>query len=93
MGPFGFAFIKYSNTTYDLKINDKATGELLLALHTRHGSGGDVVEDFYENAAEFLAHLKDADKLFGMGETIVAADARHKAEAEAEAAAAAKEKK
>lgn len=79
-GPFGFGFLKFSRTTYDLKINDKASGELMLALHTRHVTGDDVVEDFYESAAEFLALLKDAGKLYEMGETIAAAEARQKAE-------------
>lgn len=79
-GPFGFGWMKFSNTTYELKINDKATGELWLALHTRHGTGKDVVEDFYESAVGFLAHLKDANKLYDMGETVAAADARHKSE-------------
>jgi hypothetical protein len=79
-GPFGFGFMRFSNTTYDLKINDKATGDLLLALHTRHGTGKDVVEDFYDSSAEFLGLLKDASKLYDMGETVAAADARHKSE-------------
>jgi hypothetical protein len=79
-GPFGFGFLRFSNTTYDLKINDKATGDLLLALHNRHITGKDVVEDFYESAAKFLALLKDANKLYDLGETLAVADARHKSE-------------
>jgi hypothetical protein len=80
-GPFGFGFVKFSNATYDLKINDKASGALLLALHNRHIGGNDVVSDFIENTGNFLARLPDAEKLYGMGETIAAADARHQAEA------------
>jgi hypothetical protein len=79
-GPFGVGFLKFSNATYDLKINDKATGELLLALHTRHVGGKDVASDFCENVGKFLARMTDAEKLYAMGETIAAADARHKAE-------------
>ncbi len=84
LGPAGFGAFQFSSTTYDLKINDAASGELLLALHTRHGSGRKVVKDFFENSTEFLVHLKQAEKLYAMGETLAAADARHKKEAAAE---------
>ena len=79
-GPFGVAFMQFSNATYDLKITDKATGEMVLALHTRHIGGRDVSSDFIENTGKFLGRLTEAEKLYGMGETIAAADARHKEE-------------
>jgi hypothetical protein len=89
-GPFGFGFLKFSNATYDLKITDKASGEMLLALHNRHIGGNDVVSDFFENTGKFLGRLTDAEKLYAMGETIADAQARHDAE---EAKEKAKEKK
>jgi len=79
-GPFGIGWIKFSNATYDLKITDKASGEMVLALHTRHVGGKDVANDFIENTANFCARLTDAEKLYAMGETISAAEARQKAE-------------
>ena len=79
-GPFGIGWLKFSNVTYDLKITDKASAEMVLALHTRHVGGKDVASDFIENTANFLARLTDAEKLYEMGETIPAAEARRKAE-------------
>jgi hypothetical protein len=46
----------------------------------RFHAGDPTLGDLGRTMAQILARLKDANKLYDMGETVAAADARHKSE-------------
>jgi hypothetical protein len=83
--PVGYSFFIFSGITFDLKITDAASGELLLAFHNRKMAGRDLEEDELAWVKDFAGVFKDPVKLYGEGKPSSVREAQKKAEEEAEA--------
>jgi hypothetical protein len=67
-GPRGFGPFTFSNITFDIKITDAVSGDLLVAFHNRKTVGSDMELDELNWIKDFAKFFKDPAKLYAEGE-------------------------
>lgn len=64
MEPAGFGAWSFGQVAYDMKLTDKASGELLMALHNNFLAGRNSVGDTAEDVVEFCEVAADPAKAY-----------------------------